>query len=408
MTQQAHSGSAKGGRFRLNWKWVVAGVVLIALIAVIVQPKAVAVEAGTVTRGDLAVTVAEDGRTRVKQRYTLTAPVSGVLARISLKEGDHVEAGRTLLFSVTPQTPALLNTRDRAEREARVAVAEARVIEAKAQIPRVRASLGLAETRLQRQQQLADQGIASPDTFDQARAEQQLRRAELRLAEDAVRVAESDLRLARASLLLGGEQGGALEAFEVTAPIDGEIFRVFHESQGWVNQGEPILEMGDSRQLEIVVDILSKDAVNIEPGAPVKLNHWGGDEALYGSVRLIEPSGFTKTSALGVEEQRVNVIVDILSDPAVWTTLRDGFRVEVDITTWHGKDLLLVPASSLFWLDDQWWVYRVQDEQIERVAVSVGRRNARFAEVKQGLVSDERVVLFPGDEVQAGTKVTIL
>ncbi|CAM2008547.1 efflux RND transporter periplasmic adaptor subunit [Acanthopleuribacter pedis] len=390
---------------RLSWKWLIAVLVMVALVAVALQPKEVTVEAGTVIRGDLEVTVAEDGRTRVKQRYTLVAPVSGNLLRVDLKAGDTVKADRDRVFAVKPQPPALLNQRDRAEREARVAVAQARLAEAKAQIDKVKAALALAERQAGRQKDLADKGFAGKEAFDQARTELLLRRAELRVAQDGVDVAASDVRLAEAGLLLGEGDAGTLEALEVIAPINGQVFRVFRESEGWINQGEPVLELGDSRQLEVVVDLLSKDAVQIQPGAAVKLKHWGGETVLQGTVRLIEPSGFTKVSALGVEEQRVNVIVDILSAPAEWEHLRDGFRVEVDITTWQAKNLVLTPASSLFWADDQWWVYRLQQDRLEKVAVEVGRRNTRFAEVKQGLTAEDRVVLFPGDEVKAGVKV---
>ncbi|HJL27558.1 MAG TPA: HlyD family efflux transporter periplasmic adaptor subunit, partial [Polyangiaceae bacterium LLY-WYZ-15_(1-7)] len=370
---------------------------VIALIVVASLPKPVPVDAAEVERGVLEVTIDEAGRTRVKDRYTISAPLAGTLARIELRPGDTVEEG-AVIGRVEPLAPQLLDDRSRAQAQARVAGALAAQRQARAAVSRAQAALELAEQNEARQSALAQRGGASAQSLDQARFETRARREELTSARFGVRVADYEVRMARAAL--GSvESGEATESMEITSPVAGRVLRVVQESEGVVQPGTPLVEVGDPAALEVVVDVLTADAVKVEPGAPVSLERWGGEGALEGRVRRVEPSAFTKVSALGVEEQRVNVVIDIDSPRERWTQLGDGYRVEARMQIWREEDALKIPASALFRSgrngegaaepdaeeaegeeseeaagDGGWAVYVVRDGFAELVAVRVGRR----------------------------------
>ena len=319
---------------------------VIALIVVASLPKPVPVDAAEVERGVLEVTIDEAGRTRVKDRYTISAPLAGTLARIELRPGDTVEEG-AVIGRVEPLAPQLLDDRSRAQAQARVAGALAAQRQARAAVSRAQAALELAEQNEARQSALAQRGGASAQSLDQARFETRARREELTSARFGVRVADYEVRMARAAL--GSvESGEATESMEITSPVAGRVLRVVQESEGVVQPGTPLVEVGDPAALEVVVDVLTADAVKVEPGAPVSLERWGGEGALEGRVRRVEPSAFTKVSALGVEEQRVNVVIDIDSPRERWTQLGDGYRVEARMQIWREEDALKIPASALF------------------------------------------------------------
>lgn len=392
---------------RTRARWALAGLGAVALaiaLALALRPTPVPVDVATVSHGPMQVTVDEDGRSRVKDRYVVSAPVAGTLARIELHAGDSVRRG-DLVARLVPVSSPLLDPRSTAEAEARVAGAAAALKQASTVVQRARASEEFARREAERQRKLVQAGAAAAQLLEQAELDVRLRAEERASAEFGERVAASELRLARTALL--SLRGGKLPAgrFDVTSPVDGRVLGVMQESEGVVQQGTPLLEIGDPRALEVVVDVLTSDAVAIRPGASVRIERWGGDSALRGRVHRVEPSAFTRISSLGVEEQRVNVIVDLDEPPEQLRALGDGYRVEASILTWESPDVLQVPEGAVFRAGEGWAVYVVEGGTARLRPVRLGRRNGEQAEILEGLHQGERVVVYPGDSVLDGTRV---
>jgi HlyD family secretion protein len=387
---------------------VLSAVALAASIAYAFRPHPVAVDLAEVTRGPLQVTVDEDGRTRIKERYIVSAPLAGRLLRIELDPGDAVEAGVSLLAIIEPGDPELLDARQRAESAARVKAAETAVQRAAPALEQARAGLEFAESELGRVRQLARRSVAAQQELDTAELQFRLRTEEFRAAAFAQEIAGYELQLARAALLRtqgGAEPAGEDWQFEIRAPISGRVLRVLQKSSAIVAAGAPLLELGNPRDLEVEVDVLSTDAVKIPPGAPVLIDHWGGEQPLRGTVRLIEPAAFTKVSALGVEEQRVNVIVDFVDPFESRASLGDGFRVEARVVIWQHPDVLRVPAGALFRDQDTWSVFVAQQQRARRQPIAIGHRNSVSAEVREGLSPGQQVVVHPSDKVRDGVRL---
>lgn len=384
---------------------VLAGLGLIGMIVFAWLPKPVPVETALVQTGDLVVTVDEDGRTRVKDRFVVSAPLTGNVARIDLSPGDAVEQGQ-VLARLVPLTAPLLDARTRKEAEARVRAAEAARRQARAQIERARAASSFAKKEAERVQRLADKGVVPDAELDRALLEQRARAAELTSAQFGAKVAEHELSMARAALGAFQAPGKAAseEQLVVPSPITGRVLKVFQESEGVVQLGAPLAELGDPAALELVVDVLTSDAVRIEPGDAAEVVRWGG-LPLRGHVRLIEPSAFTRVSALGVEEQRVNAVVDLDSPYERWAALKDGYRVEAKIEVWRGENVLVVPASALFRSGDGWAVFVVRDGRARRQPVEIGQNNGLEAQVLSGLEAGARVVVHPSDRVSDDVRV---
>lgn len=394
------------GKWLKRGLWVLFSLGLVAMIVVAFLPKPVPVDLVSARRGALRVTVDEDGRTRVIDRYELDAPLTGNLARIELDPGDAVTAGQ-VVARIVPLARPLMDPVTRAETEARVAAAEAARRQAQAAIPRARAALEFAEGQAARTRTLVGQGGLARDALERAELELRSRREELTSAEFGLRVATHQLEMARAALgrvSATGEDRG--EQLEVTAPSDGVVLRVLHESGGVVQAGTALVELGDPAHLEIASDVLTSDAVDIEPGDRVIIERWGGQGELEGHVRLVEPSAFTRTSALGVEEQRVNVVIDLDSPREEWQRLGDGYRVETRIVIWEEEDVLVVPASAVFRHDEGWAVYRIVGERAELTPIEAGRRNGLLVQIEEGLEEGARVVAHPSDRVLDGVAVT--
>ncbi len=371
-------------------------------------PPAVPVDVAFVARGPMQVTVNEDGRTRIKERFVVSAPLGGRLGRISLREGEDVAAGITVLAAIVPAAPALLDQRARAEAEARVRAAEAALDRAFAALGSASAALELAQVEHAKLLSAAERGGATPQELEQASATEMIRSEERRAAGFARDMARFELDLARAALLhAAGEADESAQGsrFEIRAPVTGRVLRVLQESESVVTAGTPLLEIGDATDLELAVDVLSEDAVSIRPGAPVTIDRWGGDRALAGRVRLVEPAAFTKISALGVEEQRVNVIIDLVDPPAARAGLGDGFRCEASIVVWEETAVLTVPVGSLFRHGDSWAVFRVHGGRAALREVSVGRRNGVQGQILSGLGERDAVVIYPTDRVRDGVRV---
>ncbi len=364
-------------------------------------PSAVPADFAHVERGSVRVTVDEEGRTRVRDRYVVSAPLPGRMERIELEPGNPVVAGKTVLAQFLPTDPGLLDARTRAELEARLRAAESALGGARSDRDRIQADLTFAQSELKRSRELMAEKVIAPRELESAeRSAESLERG-LQSAEFAVRTAEYQLQVARAALARPGSNRSA--AIPLRSPVDGVVLRRLQESETVVATGTPLLEVGDVSNLEIVADLLSSAAVKVKAGQPVLIEQWGGDHSLSGRVRRVEPSGFTKISALGVEEQRVNVIIDF--DDAA-PPLGDGYRVEVRIVVAERPDVLKVPASSLFRVGSDWAVYRVEDGRAHRQIVEVGQQNGLEAEIGKGLDEGDEVVVYPSDAIADGVKVT--
>jgi HlyD family secretion protein len=417
-------------------------VIVLAIVGGLVYaflPAPVEADLVEIKRGMLRVTVDEDGKTRIREKYVVSAPLNGRILRISMDPGDEVVAGKTLLTMIEPRDPELLDARSVAQAEARVKAAEATLRRAEPAMETARQEQSLAEAKLTRARGAREQNAISQTELDEAEFYYRQQSEVLRSAKIAEEIAEFELQQAEAALIRsrprvdgdetaavrdrttpapanGGEaslsegdgpaaNGGNGWNLPIYSPIDGRVLRVFQESAAVVTPGTPLVELGDPSDLEVEIDVLSRDAVKIKPGDLVLLEHWGGTRPLKGQVRVVEPSGFTKISTLGVEEQRVNVIVDLV-DPAVERfSLGDGFRVEARVVIDEARDALKAPTSALFRAGSKSAVFQVVDGVVREQEVKVGRQNGLEAEILEGLSEGDKVVLHPSDRIEAGVKV---
>jgi HlyD family secretion protein len=388
---------------RIPW---IGGALLVTLIVVGLWPQPLPVEVGAVTRGPLRVTVDEEGRTRVRNRYVIAAPVSGALRRIEWKAGAPVEAGKTLLATLETSGADLLDARSLAQAEARVHAAESTRSMAAARRESAAASLTFAQADMGRVRDLFAKGALSRQEFEDMTMRATTAAQDDRAAMFALQVADYELEQARALLMRGQPDGGGGTAtLEIRTPVNGRVLRVFQESARVVPSGMALLEVGDQTDLEVLVEVLSRDGVAIRPGARVWLERWGGDHPLEARVRLVEPSAFTKFSALGVEEQRVNVIADFVDPVEKRPTLGDAYRVEARIVTWEGENVLQAPAGALFQRAGQWQTFGIDGRHARLRNVEIGRTNGIATEIRGGLREGEKIVVYPGDKVVDGGRV---
>jgi HlyD family secretion protein len=375
-----------------------------AALALSLREPPVPADAVPAARGPLRVTLDHEGRTRVRERYVVAAPVAGRVLRIELEPGDPVTAGRTVLARVLPGTPALLDARARAGAEAQVQVADANLVRARAQRDEAREASKYARAEADRMRNLNAQSLATSQQLDAAEADARVKARALEAADATVEAAARDLDVARAVLYQGGARSAAA-IVEIRAPVSGVLLRRLHESEAVVAQGEPLVEVADPADLEVVADYLSTDAVKIRRGMPVLIDRWGGGTVLNASVLRVEPSGFVKISALGVEEQRVWVVMAFADPREAWAALGDGYRVEARVIVWERPDVLKVPAGSLFRHGDDWAVFTVEAGVARRRPVQIGQRNDVEAEVTGGLEAGTMVVAYPSDQIQDGVRV---
>ncbi|MDA0662324.1 MAG: HlyD family efflux transporter periplasmic adaptor subunit [Proteobacteria bacterium] len=397
-------------QFRRIAFWGILCVLLAGGLVYAFMPQPVPVDFATVTRGELLVTVEDEGKTRVREVYVVSAPLPGRAMRITKKAGDPVIAGETVLATIEPGNPTLLDIRSRTQAEALAKGAEAALSLARADQERAHAELDFALEELARARQLAARQTVSQSALDRAILEAKVRRAALTTAEAAGRVREFELKNARASLIEAGPDDARDAAsggccVNVRAPVDGRILRVLHESAGTVAAGDPLVEVGDPAELEIVADLLSTDAVRVREGQPVFIEDWGGDGALQGVVRRVEPTGFTKFSALGIEEQRVTTIIDFTGPPEAFQRMGHGYRVEVRIVVWQGNNVLRVPVGALFREGAEWAVFVESDGIARKRIIRIGTSNALYTEILDGLAEGDRVLLHPSDRILDGTMV---
>jgi HlyD family secretion protein len=385
--------------------WLAVLLVIAAAMAYSFRPQPRLVDIAAAHRAPMQVTIQEEGKTRVIDRYVITAPVAGTTCRVDLEVGDLVGKDETLV-NINPLQSQALDPRSRAEAQARVAAGQASLRAAEQNVSVARAEADLAGTELARLEPLVEAGHISQERLDQARAVKRGTEAALRSALFAVDVARYELEAARTALRYTGNTSSDPEDIvRVAAPVTGRILKLHQECEGVVSRGQPLLEIGDTRSLEIETDVLSADAVRIEPGMPVLYERWGGEKPLTGRVRRVEPVGFTKISALGVEEQRVLIISDITSGAEQWQTLGDGYRVESRFILWENEDVLQIPASALFRVGDQWALFVVVDNRAKRRRVEVGQRNGLSAQILDGLAEGETVITHPDKTIEDGMGV---
>jgi HlyD family secretion protein len=350
----------------------------------------------------MQVTIDEDGVTRIRERFAVSAPVSGRLQRVELEPGDPVVGGKTVVARLTTAESPLLDPRTRGELTAGVDAARAAVGQAQAERARAATELDRARTTLRRQQELMKAGAIASDALDAAETTVMSAQEAQRAAEFTVSRTEYELQLARARLQAPAAAGRAIE---VVAPVSGVVLKRFRESETVVPVGDPIVEIGDPSRIEIVADLLSTDAVRISSGAEVLIDQWGGSEPLKGKVRRVEPAGFMKVSALGVEEQRVNVIIDFDDPATAGKRLGDAYRVEVRVVVWREDNVVKVPVGALFRRGDAWASFLVNGDRAALEAVMLGQRNATEAQVTKGLSAGQTVVLHPPDTLMDGARV---
>jgi len=380
--------------------WWIAGAVLVAAAAwILLAPAPLEVEIAEATRGPLEVTVDQQGEVRVHDRYVIAAPVAGKLVRVNLHEGDLVVAGQT----VATLEPAPLDPRAREEAIARLAAARAVVREAQHRVSQAEASLALATRERERFELLVSERFVSSEAAEKARTAEKTAAAELDAARSRESAAHYEQKAAEAVLLAMPAAGDHQERLvNLESPVAGKVLRVMERSERTVGAGTQVMVIGDPSRFEIVADVLSTDAVKIEPGALVRLAEWGGDKTLRARVRVVEPYAFTKISALGIEEKRVNVVMDPI-DPL--GPLGDGYRVEARIVVWSEPDVLQVPAAAVFRSGDGWAVFTVEDGRAHRRPVEIGRRTPFAVQILKGLAPGTRVVKYPGNDVTDAARV---
>ncbi len=384
-------------------------IIFVLLIIWAFFPKPVEVDLAQAQRRDLLITVNNEGKTRVKERYTISAPIEGRLERIELKAGDKIEKEGSTIAVIEPFDPALLDVRTRSEAEAKLAAAEA----AKDRAITIKDKAGVlhqqAEKELKRVTLLSGSGAVSKQDFDKLNFQEQIAAAELRAADFSLKISNFEINQAQAALMQNTSSKHAENAnrFEIPSPIKGVVLRVFQESSTVVSPGTKLLEIGDPNDIECEVEVLSRDAVRIEPGQKVIFEYWGGEKPLEGRVRLREPSGFTKISVLGVEEQRVNIIVDLINPLEERLTLEDAYRVEAKIIIAERKNVISVPAGALFRNGDSWVAFLVRGHRAHLIPVKLGLSNGLQTEIVEGLKEGDNIVLHPSDRLTDGSRIKV-
>jgi HlyD family secretion protein len=400
---------AEGKHIAGKWLfWSILGALAIIVVTFILRPEPVWVDLATVQRGPMEVTILEEGKTRVKDRYVVSSPVTGYLHRVELDVGDQVIPGE-LLTEVDPMPASVLDARSRAEAEARIEAARSALNSVRQKTQVAEADAELAEAEYQRLLTLDRSHFVSVERLQQARSTAARTQAILRSARFDEEVAAHELAAARTRLEVSaarseGEQPA--ERLAVRSPVNGSVLGILRKSEGVIQAGEAILELGDPGALEVVVDVLSFDAVRLEPGIQARLNGWGGTP-LDAVVRRVEPVGFEDVSALGVEEQRVRVIADMVTPRQNWEMLGDGYRVDAEFILWRSADVLQVPASAVFQHDGQPTVFLANDERAVMQTVATGRSNGLMTAVESGLSEGDRLVRHPGRELSDGDRIRI-
>jgi HlyD family secretion protein len=390
-------------------KWLILLAAVAVLVALAMKPKPIEVDVGAVLRGIMQFTVDDDGEARVRERYRLFAPLAGRMHRITLDSGDVVKKG-DVLVTLDPGAPDLLDPRARAQAEATMRAAAASVTSAQTQLEARSVEADQLRKAFERNRLLHEKGNVADAAFEESESAYLAAKHAREAAASAVEIARFELEQANAALLRFNATpeevpSGDAWGFDIRAPIDGVILKIEDESARTVQAGVALLEIGDPQQLEMRIDVLSQDAVGIKPGQAIIVDHWGGAKPLEGRVRRVEPSAYTKVSALGVDEQRVDVLADFVDLPPDGETLADGYSIEARIVIWEKADALQVPAGALFRQSDDWAVYKIDAGHARLTLLKLGRNNGEVAEVLDGLQEGDSVILHPGDRIADNTLV---
>lgn len=395
-------------------------VIAVALIVVALffiyafWPRAVSVDMAVIARQPMMVTIDEEAKTRVRDSYVVSMPVAGRLLRVDVEAGDGVVGGETVIARIAPASPSVLDVRTEEQAKAAVAAAEAALALANAEVKKAAADETFNQAEVERYRDLRPHDAVSQSQLDSAERSWRAASAALDMAKANVKMRDADLKNARAMLMTFSEaemlslatNPHPRDALEIQAPISGRILRVIQESEAVLPIGAPILEIGDPQSdLEIVAELLSTDAVKANPGDRVIIEKWGGETLLDGEIERIEPWGFTKFSALGVEEQRVKTIIKFTGAESIHDSLGHGYRTEVKIVVWEDKNALVVPASALFRSNGDWAVFKVVNGKAKLAVIQIGRNNGTEAEVLEGLSERDSVILYPGSQISDGARV---
>jgi len=401
----ARSARRKPGTWRKAIPYVIGGAILIFIVTGL-MPKPVPVDTATVAPGSLTVSVLEEGKTRIRHRYVVSPSIAGFLNRVELRAGAPIEKGKTVLATIQPLPSSFLDPRGKAEAEAGLKVAEAAKLRSTADLERARAALDLAEKEKVRAESLRDKGVLSTKEWDTAENQAVVLGRGVRSAEFGLQVAEFQRAQAEASLMqLEKPAGERSDPFKMLAPVSGFILNVYEENARAITPGTPIMELGDTADMEVEIELLSTDAVAVRTGAPVSIEQWGDERPLRGRVALVEPGGYTKVSALGVEEQRVKVRVEFVDPIPPGLLLGDRYRVEGRIVTWQGDNVLQAPTGALFRRGGDWMTFVLEGGKARLVKVEIAHNNGVEAEIRSGLKAGQRIILHPPDTVADGASV---
>jgi HlyD family secretion protein len=394
-------------------RWIIIIVISMAVIFAIAygfMPRPVPVDIVKASRGPLTVTIEEEGRTRVKDRFVISAPVSGLMRRIELDVGGHVKKGQVVV-KLEPLMPDMLDPRSFATAKAAVSAAEASLKAAEENARARAADAEYAIANFERIKKLYEEGLVSRNMMERTASEAKRAEANHLSAAATANAARYELKKARTALRhypSDAEANNRRRIVYVRSPANGRILNIHRKSEGVVVSGEPLIDIGNPSLLEVVVEALSSDAVKIKPGMPVLFERWGGKPVLYGTVRIVEPAGFAKISPLGVEEQRVLVIADIISPPEKWRMLlSDGFRMDVRFIIWEGEDVMQIPAGALFRKIEDWAVFVVKNNRAYHRRVEIGHRTGLFAEIISGIDEGEKVIVHPDERIRDGVQVRV-
>ncbi len=385
----------------------ISALVLLGLVFAF-WPRALAVDLEPAAMGPMILTVGDEGETRVVDVFVISAPITGRLRRIESEPGDAVDAGQTIVAEIEPVASGLLDPRTEAEAEAQLNAAISAESLAESELERAEAELKFAESELQRASELAKNGTISERDREASERAFETSRAAMGAAQANMEVRRYELARARAHLMSPSEMTSRrsdCECVNITSPVDGQVLRVHRESAGFVRAGEDLIDVGNPGRLEIVVDLLSTDAVKVTAGNDALIENWGGEGLLEARVRRVEPFGFTKVSALGIEEQRVNVVLDIVSPHEEWQTLGHGYQVDVRVVLWQADEVLKVPLTALFRNGGDWALFVSEKGKAVRRVVDVGHRTSSEAQIVSGLSQDELVVVYPGETVDDGIRI---
>lgn len=387
---------------------LIIAIPLIVILAILLGPRPDVVELGSVEKGPMKVMVESEGRTQIKNIYSISAPVSGRLLRTQLKAGDAVIAGKTILAQIEPPTPNNLDSRTIIELKAKVKSSTALCELARAEVIQATAALDFSQADLKRNKKLIALNFLSQQALEQSQLELRTKKAELEVAKKNLKSRESELEMDQASLLPlkpSDQQSKNTEVIKIMAQTNGKVLQVLQESEISIEKGAPIIEVGDPADLEVLLEMLSENAAKVLTGKEALLSGWGG-KVLHGQVRRIEPYGFIKVSALGIEEQRVNVLVDFVDPIDDWNILAHGYRVDAQIVVWERENVLKVPMGALFRDKNNWAVFLLTaDGTVEQRQITIGHSSDIEAEVIKGLAENDRVVLHPSDQIQPGVPV---